>query len=293
MRNIYDLKREIQDLKNVRDVIATLERISASYIPALRSHLEILEEYAEGNRRIFRKLGAKQTDVQEDDDISQSLVVVFSTDHGLVGGLNSRLIERVVEHVRDNPKDHVIVFGEKGKDLMRISGIHPAAIFSALTDKPSIDELREFFDQFFSTSDIAYRRVTVLAPRFVSVLEQSVEPSVVWPVYSDHNGGVEAGHSGTVEEQPNEESYAFVDPSGKRVAEFLIARMVRLTMYEKALGAKLSEHAARMTAMADAGKSAGKIVSNLEHQYFKARQYTITKRLSEVFSAKQSLKLDL
>jgi len=180
MRNIYDLKREIQDLKNVRDVIATLERISASYIPALRSHLEILEEYAEGNRRIFRKLGAKQTDVQEDDDISQSLVVVFSTDHGLVGGLNSRLIERVVEHVRDNPKDHVIVFGEKGKDLMRISGIHPAAIFSALTDKPSIDELREFFDQFFSTSDIAYRRVTVLAPRFVSVSSCRISRMGTW-----------------------------------------------------------------------------------------------------------------
>ena len=92
------------------------------------------------------------------------------------------------------------------------------------------------------------------------------------------------------DESENLESYSFVDPSRKRVAEFLRQKLLKLSIYEKALNGKLCEHAARMMAMSDAGKSAGKIIDNLERQYFKSRQQMITKRLSEVFSAKQTLK---
>ena len=56
MRNIYDLKQETGDLKDVRDVIATLERISAAYIPALRGHLSALEDYAAAMRNIYKKV---------------------------------------------------------------------------------------------------------------------------------------------------------------------------------------------------------------------------------------------
>lgn len=282
MRNIYDLKQEIQDLKNVRDVIATLERISASYIPPVRQHLDVLTGYAANIRRIFRNLNAQQ-EREDTEEILRPLCIVFSMDHGLVGGLNVRLVESVVSHLQENPKDQVVVFGEKGRELLRSLGYEIAMQYPALSDKPTIDELRDFFWRFFSGNSIAYERMTVIAPQFVSVLEQDCRPVTVWPAQNPEK-------QNDADEKEAVETYSFLEPSRRRIAEFLIMRMIQLTVYEKALGAKLSEHAARMTAMADAGKSAGKIIGNLEHQYFKARQYTITKRLSEVFSAKQSLK---
>jgi len=275
MRNIYDLKQETGDLKNVRDVIATLERISAAYIPALRNHLNTLEDYVAAARNIYKKLKVSET--KKEDEGSRELLIVFSTDRGLVSGLNGKIADYAADYLRENPGSLLAVFGEKGKEILKMLHFSSDLFFSSPKDLPEIGELNDFFEQVFS-QDFIFSRISVCAPKFVSVLDQKPEISVVWP----------AENSG--DESENLQTYSFVDPSRKRVAEFLRQKLLKLSIYEKALNGKLCEHAARMMAMSDAGKSAGKIIENLERQYFKSRQQMITKRLSEVFSAKQSLR---
>ncbi|TAN57163.1 hypothetical protein EPN15_05150 [Patescibacteria group bacterium] len=275
MRNIYDLKQETGDLKNVRDVIATLERISAAYIPALRNHLNTLEDYVAAARNIYKKLKVNETN--KEDEGSRELLIVFSTDRGLVSGLNGKIAESAAEYLRENPGNLLAVFGEKGKEILRMFHFSSDLFFSSPNDLPEIGELNDFFEQVFN-QDFKFSRISVCAPKFASVLDQKPEISVVWPAENSRD------------ESENLQTYSFVDPSRKRVAEFLRQKLLKLSIYEKALNAKLCEHAARMMAMSDAGKSAGKIIDNLERQYFKSRQQMITKRLSEVFSAKQSLK---
>ncbi|HLA25826.1 MAG TPA: F0F1 ATP synthase subunit gamma [Patescibacteria group bacterium] len=278
MRNIYDLKQETGDLKDVRDVIATLERISAAYIPALRNHLNTLDDYVAAARNIYKKLGVREK--KQNDEGNRELLIVFSTDRGLVGGLNGKITDSAAEYLRENPGSLLAVFGEKGKEFLQMLHFSPDLFFKAPNDKPEINEINDFFEQIFG-QDFNFSRISVCAPQFVSVLEQKPEISVVWPADNSDD------------ESENLESYSFVDPSRKRVAEFLRQKLLKLSIYEKALNAKLCEHAARMMAMSDAGKSAGKIIENLERQYFKSRQQMITKRLSEVFSAKQSLKQEV
>lgn len=275
MRNIYDLKQETGDLKNVRDVIATLERISAAYIPALRNHLNTLENYVAAARNIYKKL--KVNEIKKEDESSRELLIVFSTDRGLVSGLNGKIAERAAEYLRENSNCRLAVFGDKGKEILQMLHFTPDLFFPSPKDLPEINELNDFFGQIFG-QNFNFSRISVCAPQFISVLDQKPEISIVWPAENSDD------------ESENLETYSFVDPSRKRVAEFLRQKLLKLSIYEKALNGKLCEHAARMMAMSDAGKSAGKIIGNLERQYFKSRQQTITKRLSEVFSAKQSLK---
>lgn len=275
MRNIYDLKQETGDLKNVRDVIATLERISAAYIPALRNHLNTLDDYVAAARNIYKKLKVKE--MKKEDEDSRELLIVFSTDRGLVSGLNGKITDCAAEYLRENPGCRLAVFGEKGKEILQMLHFSSDLFFPSPKDLPEINELNDFFEQIFGRN-FNFSRISVCAPQFITVLEQKPEISIVWPAENSDD------------ESENLQTYSFVDPSRKRVAEFLRQKLLKLSIYEKALNGKLCEHAARMMTMSDAGKSAGKIIGNLERQYFKSRQQTITKRLSEVFSAKQSLK---
>ena len=102
MRNIYDLKQETGDLKDVRDVIATLERISAAYIPALRNHLNTLDDYVAAARNIYKKLGVREK--KQNDEGDRELLIVFSTDRGLVGGLNGKITDSAAGYLRSEER---------------------------------------------------------------------------------------------------------------------------------------------------------------------------------------------
>jgi F-type H+-transporting ATPase subunit gamma len=72
------------------------------------------------------------------------------------------------------------------------------------------------------------------------------------------------------------------EPEAKKILEQLLRRYVESQVYRGAVENVASEMAARMVAMKAASDNAGKLISELQLIYNKARQAAITKELSEI-----------
>jgi len=72
------------------------------------------------------------------------------------------------------------------------------------------------------------------------------------------------------------------EPEAKYILDGLLMRYVESQVYRAAVENVASEMAARMVAMKAATDNAGKLISELQLIYNKARQAAITKELSEI-----------
>ena len=74
----------------------------------------------------------------------------------------------------------------------------------------------------------------------------------------------------------------FYEQDAKYILDGLLMRYVESQVYRAAVENVASEMAARMVAMKAASDNAGKLISELQLIYNKARQAAITKELSEI-----------
>ena len=79
-----------------------------------------------------------------------------------------------------------------------------------------------------------------------------------------------------------------IEPDGKAVLERLPLLFLKKTLYQILLEAKASEHSARMVAMKGATDNAETLISNLQLEYNKARQTSITQEIVEITASQRS-----
>jgi F-type H+-transporting ATPase subunit gamma len=72
------------------------------------------------------------------------------------------------------------------------------------------------------------------------------------------------------------------EPEAREILDGLLMRYIESQVYRGAVENVASEMAARMVAMKAATDNAGKLISELQLVYNKARQAAITKELSEI-----------
>ena len=82
-------------------------------------------------------------------------------------------------------------------------------------------------------------------------------------------------------------SYNF-EPEAQELLGKLLPFYIHLTVYDKILESRASEHSARMVAMKSATDNAKQLVKDLTLEYNKARQAAITNEILEISSAAAS-----
>jgi len=74
------------------------------------------------------------------------------------------------------------------------------------------------------------------------------------------------------------------------VLDALLPRYAETLIYSAILESKASEFGARMTAMGNANKNAGKMIDTLTLQYNRERQASITQEIAEIVGGANALK---
>ena len=80
-----------------------------------------------------------------------------------------------------------------------------------------------------------------------------------------------------------------VEPDGDEVLEYLIPRLVAVSLYHFLLESKASEHSARMVAMKNASDKSEEVTHDLTRLFNKIRQAGITREVSEIVSGREAL----
>lgn len=210
---------------------------------------------------------------------SKTLLVPFTSDKGLCGGINSQIV-REVKVIVGRRRDRYTLFpvGEKG--TLALVRPFPDILYKSITG------VQTPFT-FQTAASIAYQleqaqketgseRIELVFNEFKNVVTNKVKR-----VELMSRAGFRAGHYRSV--------YEIEEPDHPLGTEIYYDLYLASNVYHVMLHSASTEQSARMSAMETASKNCGEMIGKLHLQYNKVRQAKITMELCEVISGAEAL----
>jgi F-type H+-transporting ATPase subunit gamma len=298
MANLRDIRRRIKSVKNTAQITKAMQMVAATKMRraqqaaiALRPYASRLDDMA---ANIYAGVGPNEVShplLQERKKSGKTAILVLTSEKGLCGPLNTNLLRDVLKN--DDASKVYISVGRKGRQTLVRLKKNLLADFE-LKDSPTFSEsktisrflLQKFEENQFDAVEIYYNR-------FVNTLSQIPTRFPLVPIGAEMlavgKARGEAKHAertkkGTDGKPNSTGSYNF-EPDANELLGKLLPYYVHLTVYEKILESRASEHSARMVAMKSATDNAKQLVKDLTLEYNKARQAAITNEILEISSA--------
>jgi F-type H+-transporting ATPase subunit gamma len=216
------------------------------------------------------------------EDLPQkTLIVPFTSDKGLCGGVNSyitRGVRRVVISLDKQGKESdVVVVGDKGRQ--QLNRFVNESIIRSATDvvSPGTFALASALStEIIAAGGLEYDAIMLVYNSFVNPAVYEQKYKIIKPFHVSGEGE-ESLHSFEFDSDKPE--------SVEDMYEFLIASQV----FHSFLDGAASEQSSRMTAMENATKNAGEMIDALTLKYNRARQSRITTELIEIISGASAL----
>lgn len=296
------IKRRIKSSQNISQITKAMEMVSAAKMRRAQTLAVNSRPYSTKMYQVITALAhqAKQQtehflfkDPRAGWDAKQEfgiLVVLFSTDKSLCGGLNTNLFRGLERWLKGLPAEFslpqktrltFVTVGRKAKEHILKTGRQLLAEFSTFGDRPHFSDIlplsRLIIEGFklneFQMSFIAYME-------FVSTISQKLEVKQLLPIQVQ-----------TLEkaELPLIQSEYIFEPAADVIFEDLLPQYVELQLYHTLLESLASEHSARMVAMKNAHDNAVEVVDELTLEFNQARQSRITAELLDVISSRKAL----
>jgi F-type H+-transporting ATPase subunit gamma len=286
MPSLKDIKSRIQSVKNTSKITNAMKLVSAAKFARASQAVAAARPYARGFDELVKRIAARSTIEHPLLATSKSenvLFVIFSTDRGLCGPLNSNVMKAVLPQAeaaqRRGRHVQIAAWGRKGKDFARKYGYETISSKEKMTEKPNIDlarslskELKELF------IDGKVGEVYLVFPRFQSALVQEPEVIQLFPAALEESSSNEGNTNDII-----------IEPNPDQILDSLLHRRVDIQLYQALLETAASEHGSRMTAMDSATNNAREVNRKLTIQYNRARQAAITTELIEITSGASAL----
>jgi F-type H+-transporting ATPase subunit gamma len=288
------MRMRIRSIKNISQVTHALEAVSASKVRKAVAAVTTTRPYATKAWQVLMHISRQpgRTSLHpllaRRPKVHNVLVVVISGDRGLAGAYNSNVIRFVIQHF-----DHLevpvryIAVGSKGRDMLLRHHKQVVAEFAGLPAAPSFIDVSAIghmaVDDFLKgEADEVYLAYT----NFVNMGRQEPVIKKLLPL----EVGDETGRVQNFAHQGLTAAYIY-EPAEDELLDEIIPRFTALQVYQAILTSLASEHAARMVAMHNATDNAIELVVDLQLQYNKARQQTITSDLLDIVGGSEALNI--
>ncbi len=232
-------------------------------------------------------------------------VIILSTNRGLVGSLNSNLIQKIRDVVQAPglPKEQgkalhysaetiaeLIVYGKKAKNLAARIGNKIVADFTKIDRTITTEDIfpiAKFVTDVYLTGE--YRKIVTVYNHFVSTVVQKPTVKELLPFAKERVEKNNSLHPQPYTLNPQSDSDYLFEPNPTLVLEHLLPRIIESQIYQTILESDASEHSARMIMMKNATDAAGDLVGDLTLTYNRLRQGKITTELAEITAGRIAL----
>jgi len=279
MPGTKEIRNKIASVKSTQKITKAMEMVAASKMRRAQDRMRQARPYAEKMRAMISHLKEASPDYKHpfltDRDVKAVGIIVISTDRGLAGGLNINVFKATLQAVREwegrGASVSLTILGNKGMAFFRRLSIPILGGTGGLGDRPHIKNLIGAVKVMLD----AYRegkidKLLLIHPNFVNTMTQRPVTLQLLPVES-------------TDDPELQEHWDFIyEPDAAAILDGLLTRYVESQVYQGSVELVASEMAARMVAMKSASDNAGKIISELQLIYNKARQAAITKELAEI-----------
>lgn len=258
-----------------------MKMVSAAKLKGDETRLHISKPFSAWTSAMMP--AAKPMDEATFDDLPQKcLLVPFTSDRGLCGGINSfisRGVRNCINAEASQGKEFdVVIVGEKGRaQIRRICGDN---VVRSATDIVSPGT-------FALASGLASEVMTAVSEKeydaIVLMYNSYVNPAVYNQMYQVIRQVPEEGEEGEALSE-----YEF-DGNKNEVMADMYEYMMATQMFYTFMDGAAAEQSSRMAAMENATKNAGEMIDALTLKYNRARQARITTELIEIISGASAL----
>lgn len=288
MPSLKDLKNKIASVKNTRKITKAMQMVSAAKLRRAQDAAEAARPYAERMSAVMAGLAAGVGKSESAPKLlvgngsdKVHLLVVMTAERGLCGGFNSTIVRlaraKAIELLAAGKTVKILTVGKKGREqLRRDLGAH----FVGHVDLSEVKRVGYANAQTIARDILARFEagecdvVTLFFNRFQSVISQIPTAQQVIPAVFEETGAVA--------------QYDY-EPSEEAILMDLLPRGVATQVFTALLENGASEQGARMSAMDNATRNAGEMITKYTTIYNRSRQAAITKELIEIISGAEAL----
>jgi len=291
MASAREMRLRIRSVKNISQVTRALEAVSASKVRKAMAAVAATRPYAAKAWQVLTHIAGQPGRatlhplLPRRPEVQQALVLVISGDRGLAGAYNANVVRLAVQHSdRYTVPVNFIAVGRKGRDMLIRRRKQVLAEFSNLPAAPSFQDVsaigRLVVDDFLKDKA---DEVWLVYTDFISMARQEPVIRKLLPLEIDTHERVAAfEHHGLTA------AYTY-EPAEQEILDQIIPRFTALQVYQAILSSLASEHAARMVSMRNATDNALELVDQLQLDYNKIRQQTITSDLLDIAGGAEAL----
>jgi F-type H+-transporting ATPase subunit gamma len=294
MASAREMRLRIKSVKNISQVTRALQAVSASKVRKAISALMGTRPYATKAWQVLTHISLQPGRdslhplLTSRPEVKNTLVVLISGDRGLAGAYNTNLIRYTFRQFANWPTPvSFIAVGRKGRDLLLRRRQRVIADFSNLPAAPAFSDVsaigRMAVDEFLSGR---FDEVYLVYTDFVNMVKQDPTVKKLLPLEVSSGAGLveeEFGHK-------SGPSAAYIyEPAEQEILDQIIPRFTALQVYQAILESLASEHAARMVAMRNATDNANELAGELQLEYNKVRQQSITSDILDIAGGAEAL----
>ncbi|MDE1153510.1 MAG: F0F1 ATP synthase subunit gamma [Micavibrio sp.] len=296
MPSLKEYRNRIASVKSTRKITSAMKMVAASKLRRAQMQAEASQPYAQRMAAMLSRL-ISNIDINDTSPVllggtgksDVHLLVVLTSDRGLCGGFNAFVTRLARQKIREltaaGKTVKVVTVGRKGKDSLKrdhadkiihsFEGIGRKRL--AFSDAAQVSQfiLELLAQEQFDVCTLVYNQ-------FRSVIKQEPSSLQIIPFEKTAVATAEEAAEGP------KALYEF-EPSEEEILESLLPRNLGVQIYRALLDSAAGEQAARMTAMENATKNAGEMISKLTLRYNRARQAYITKELIEIISGAEAV----
>jgi F-type H+-transporting ATPase subunit gamma len=291
MASLRDIRKRIKSVKSTRQITKAMKMVSAAKLRKAQEAIMAARPYAQTLEALINELvsrvepGAVSHPLLVERPVKKAEVLLVTSDRGLAGGFNANVSKAAFRYLKDEgskiEKTFITTVGKKGGDFLRSRGYSVRKDWSGVLAKISYhgasdiaaESSKRFLEGEVDAVYLAYNE-------FVSAISQKVTFVRLLPFETSTKKA--AGAASLVDFK--------YEPNPQAVLDALVPQALNTRIFRALLESAASEHGARMSAMENATKNAGEMISRLTLFYNRTRQAAITKELMEIVSGAEALK---
>lgn len=288
MATLRELKTRIGSVASTEKITGAMKMISSAKVHQSELALRKLQPFKDKLKSIMGHILATgeefDSPLTEVREVKHASVVVFGSDDGLCGAYNTNILKGLLIRL-DNLRNQygqdveltVYPVGKKMEKAVRrlkdpkINVVIPEGVDSKMNGERVNSFAHSLRDNFLSAQT---DRIDVVYMRYISMSKQVLTDETLFPVSKQEISGKDS-------HKDDNQLYIF-EPDPNSIFNEVLPMLVLSTMQEITIENRSSEQAARVMAMQSANDNAQKLLEELQLEYNKLRQQSITTELLDI-----------
>ena len=274
-QEVTRIKKRIKSVSASYKITSAMKLVSTVKLKKWKKRMLANKDYSERIDQIaslvFSNIEkSKSPYFKSSSDAKKNLYIVLSSSLGLCGAYNSNIFRLADAKIKK--EDDAIILGNKAISHYQDNEFNKIETFkdySNINDEAIISSIVDYIKEKFIKG--VYKEIHLIYTSYKNSLVFHPVDYQLLPLKKVANSGTKYP--------------PIMEPNQDALIEALVPIYLKSSVYSKFMESEVCEQAARSNAMENATKNAEELLNNLNIEFNKARQASITQEITEIVSA--------